>query len=184
MSTLRFFLRRLNSALLLAPLIMLTASAAPVEITMMIAPNARMRIVAQGATMSRLVDVLGLQVDRPIVDMTGLAGNYDITFEFAPDQAMLQAKMAAMGVPPPPPDGVGPTMPDNGPMASLFTALPEQLGLRLEARNVPVRTFVIDSADKPTVDAAGEPPPAPVAELAPVMRWKSSGESVVRAGRV
>ena len=38
---------------------------------MMMAPNARMRLVAQGATMPKLVDALGLQVDRPIVDMTG-----------------------------------------------------------------------------------------------------------------
>src|ERR1700761_55836 len=45
MSTLRFFFRRLRSLVALAPLVMLTASAAPVEITMMIAPNDPLRPV-------------------------------------------------------------------------------------------------------------------------------------------
>jgi uncharacterized protein (TIGR03435 family) len=124
----------------------------PRGMKMMVAPNAKMRIVAEGATISKLIDALGLQVDRPIVDMTGLTGKYDITLEFAPDQATLQAKMAAMGVPPPPPGGVSPTMPDDGPMASLFTALPEQLGLRLEARKGPVELLVIDSVEKTPTD--------------------------------
>ena len=119
---------------------------------MMIAPGARMRMVAEGTTIPKLVDALGMQVDRPIVDMTGLTGTYDVTLEFAPDPAILQAKMAAMGVPPPPPDGVGPTLADNGPLATIFTALPEQLGLRLEARKGPVELLVIDSVEKTPTD--------------------------------
>jgi uncharacterized protein (TIGR03435 family) len=120
----------------------------PRGMQMMVTPNAKMRIVAEGATVPKLIDALGVQVDRPIIDMTGLTGMYDIELEFAPDQAMLQAKMAAMGVPPPPPGGVSPTMSDDGPMASIFTALPEQLGLRLEARKGPVETLTIDSVEK------------------------------------
>jgi uncharacterized protein (TIGR03435 family) len=119
---------------------------------MMIAPGARMRMDAQGTTIPKLVDALGMQVDRPIVDMTGLTGTYDVTLEFAPDPAILQAKMASMGVPPPPPDGVGPTLADNGPLATIFTALPEQLGLRLEARKGPVELLVIDSVEKTPTD--------------------------------
>ena len=61
---------------------------------------------------------------------------------------MLQAKMGAMGVPPPAPDGVSPSLPDNGPLATIFTALPEQLGLRLEARKGPMETLIIDSVEK------------------------------------
>ena len=116
--------------------------------TMMIAPGGRMRMVAQGTTIPKLVDALGMQVDRPIVDMTELTGTYDITLEFAPDPAIMQAKMAALGVPPPPPDGVSPSLADNGPLATIFTALPEQLGLRLEARKGPVELLIIDSVEK------------------------------------
>jgi uncharacterized protein (TIGR03435 family) len=94
------------------------------------------------------VDALGLQVDLPIVDMTGLTGTYDTTLEFAAVPAILQAKMAAMGVPPPPPDGVSPSFPDNGPLATIFTALPEPLGLRLEARKGPMEMLVVDSVEK------------------------------------
>jgi uncharacterized protein (TIGR03435 family) len=114
--------------------------------TMMIAPGGRMRMVAQGTTIPKLVDALGMQLDRPIVDKTGLTGNYDITLEFAPDPAILQAKMAAMGVPPPPPDSAATT--DASPLATIFTALQEQLGLRLEARKGPMELLVIDSAEK------------------------------------
>jgi uncharacterized protein (TIGR03435 family) len=120
--------------------------------TMMIAPGGRMRMVAQGTTIPKLVDALGMQVDRPIVDMTGLTGTYDITLEFAPDPAILQAKMAAMGVPPPLPDGVSPSFPDNGALATIFTALPEQLGLRLEARKGPMEMLMIDSVEKTPTD--------------------------------
>jgi uncharacterized protein (TIGR03435 family) len=120
--------------------------------TMMVAPGGRMRMVAQGTTMPKLVDALGMQVDRPIVDMTGLTGTYDITLEFAPDPAILQSKMAAMGMPPPPPGGENPSLQDNGPLATIFTALPEQLGLRLEARKGPVELLVIDSAEKTSTD--------------------------------
>lgn len=120
--------------------------------TMMIAPGGRMRMVAAGTTIAKLVDALAMQLDRPIVDMTGLTGTYDITLEFAPDPAIMQAKMAAMGMPPPPPppDGAGPAASpaDSGPLATIFTALPEQLGLRLEARKGPVELLVVDSVEK------------------------------------
>ena len=128
------------------------AGRVPGGMTMMIAPGGRMRMVAKGTTIPKLVDALGMQVNRPIVDMTGLTGTYDITLEFAPDPAILQSKMAAMGVPPPPPGGENPTLADNGPLATIFTALPEQLGLRLEARKGPVELLVIDSVEKTPTD--------------------------------
>jgi uncharacterized protein (TIGR03435 family) len=124
--------------------------------TMMMAPGGRMRMVANGATMAKLIDALGMQLDRPIVDMTGLKGTYDITLEFAQDPAMMRAKMAAMGVAMPP--GPGPeaggasASADADAPATIFSALPDQLGLRLEARKGPVELLVIDSADKTPTD--------------------------------
>jgi uncharacterized protein (TIGR03435 family) len=120
---------------------------------MMMAPGGKMRMVANNATMSKFIDLLANQLDRPIVDMTGLTGTYDITLDFAPDPSIMQAKMAAMGGGPPPgpvPGGGGPegASPDPGGAATIFSALPDQLGLRLEARKGPVDLIVIDSARK------------------------------------
>jgi uncharacterized protein (TIGR03435 family) len=103
---------------------------------MMMVPGGRMRMILNGATMARFVDSLAGQLDRPLVDMTGLAGTYDIVLDFTPDAAGMQAKMAAMGVGPPP--GMTPGMPQDGrgpgsgvqnaESATIFTALPGATG--------------------------------------------------------
>jgi uncharacterized protein (TIGR03435 family) len=67
-----------------------------------------------------------------VLDRTGLTGLYDLELTWAPDQAP-----AAGG------DTSG---------VSVFTALQEQLGLKLEATTAPVDLVVIDSADRPTED--------------------------------
>lgn len=125
---------------------------------MMMAPGGRVRVVANGSSIAKFLDVLAMQLDRPIVDETGLKGAYDITLDFAPDPAVMQARMAAMGASPPPgmasggpmDGGRGPAAgaPDDNNAATIFTALTEQLGLRLEARKGPVDMLVIDSARK------------------------------------
>ena len=83
-------------------------------------------------TMAEFAETLGSDVDRPVIDMTGLEGAYDIRLEFAETRSTLPAAL-------------GPVAPD--PQASeLFTALTEQLGLRLESRRGPVEVLVVDSA--------------------------------------
>jgi uncharacterized protein (TIGR03435 family) len=118
---------------------------------MTMAPGGRLKLVANAATMSGFVQQISTQLDRPVVDMTSLKGTYDISLEFAPDPAIMQAKMAAMGMAMPPHD-MGPegqSAPgDSGPAASIFSALPDQLGLRLEARKGPVDLLVIDGVQK------------------------------------
>ena len=66
-------------------------------------------------------------VDRPVVDETGIAGVYDIKLRWSLDDRE-----------------------EKGP--SLFTAMQEQLGLRLEARKVPAKLVIIDKAEKPIED--------------------------------
>lgn len=99
-----------------------------------------MKMDLKSATMSAIVDMLGLQLDRPVVDMTGLTGSYDALMEFAPDPAIMAMKMGGIGQPPPAAD------PNNAP--TIFTALTDQLGLKLEARKGPVETVVVDSMEK------------------------------------
>jgi uncharacterized protein (TIGR03435 family) len=123
---------------------------------MMMAPGGKMRMVSNGTTMPRFIDILANQLDRPVLDMTGLTGTYDISLEFAPDSSGMQSKMAAMGMAPPPGaagDGGGSTGGTAGgateaPVATIFSALPEQLGLRLEARKGPVDSIIVDSVQK------------------------------------
>ena len=109
----------------------------------------RMRMVANGQPVSALIDTLANQLGRPVVDATGLKAKYDITLDFAPDG--LNGPMGGMS-PPPPPDGGGAV-----PMASasdgaggptIFAALQEQLGLKLEQRKGPVDLLVIDRLEK------------------------------------
>jgi bla regulator protein BlaR1 len=105
------------------------------------------RLEAKAAPISALAEVLGRQPDlggRLVVDRTGLQGKYDFTLEFAPDrpEPLLGTGGPPMGIQgPPPPD-------PNAP--SIFTAIQEQLGLKLDSSKGPVEILVINSIEKPT----------------------------------
>jgi uncharacterized protein (TIGR03435 family) len=93
---------------------------------------------------SRFLDTLAIFTDRIVLDKTGLTGKYDIDLLYTPDPAQFQAP------PGPPPPGLPPLPPidPNGP--SLFTALQEQLGLKLDSQKGPVQMFVIDHVERPS----------------------------------
>jgi uncharacterized protein (TIGR03435 family) len=95
---------------------------------------------ASAVTLSGLANVLGSFVGRPVVDRSGLDGAFDIELEFSPESraSFLPAEPGA-----PPPSGDGP---------SLFTAVQEQLGLKLVAGRAPVDVLVIERAERPTAD--------------------------------
>jgi uncharacterized protein (TIGR03435 family) len=111
----------------------------------------RTRMVCKGQPVSALLATLSSQLGRPVVDATGLKAKYDITLDFAPDGL----KGTAIMMPPPPPQHDG-APGGGGPMASapdaggptIFTALQEQLGLKLEQRKGPVDLLVIDRMEK------------------------------------
>jgi bla regulator protein BlaR1 len=90
-----------------------------------------------------LVRQLTLQVGRPVIDKTGLTGAYDFALEWTPEPG--QGGPESIGLPP---ALDFPRASDsNGP--SIFTALQEQLGLRLDAQKGPVDLIVVDRAEKP-----------------------------------
>jgi bla regulator protein blaR1 len=106
--------------------------------------NGRGSIEAHGSSMKNLTHALSPQVDRTILDKTGLTGSYDYTLKWTPDF-----------LPPPPPGGSqgGPPSGDSPPDAngpSLFTAIQEQLGLKLEPQKGPVDVIVIDHIEQPS----------------------------------
>ena len=97
----------------------------------------RGQITANAMPLSRLTPVLSALVRRPVIDKTGLINRYDFILTFTPD--VFQSGPPAPGAPPP----VDTDTP------SLFAALQEQLGLKLEPTKGPVEQLVVDRAEKP-----------------------------------
>ena len=93
-------------------------------------------VVGSPASMEQLTRNLVGGVGRIVVDKTGLKGYYDFTINFAPEAPPQPGA-------PPPPDTSAP---------SLFTAMQEQLGLKLEPGREPIDVLVIDRAVRPSAD--------------------------------
>lgn len=104
--------------------------------------------VGQGTTVSRLVEALATVLDRPLLDKTGITGNYDFTLDWSPNpSAALQN-------------------------VSLFAALEQQLGLKIEEHESPVEVLVIDRAEKPSqIESRADAPPARPASSRKYLRW-------------
>ena len=91
-----------------------------------------------------LVDALSQQLGRTVLDQTGLKGFYDFELKWTPEggaPAGFGGPLPPGVVPPPPPDPNGPT---------IYTAVQEQLGLRIDSQKGPVDILVIDRAEKPS----------------------------------
>ena len=104
----------------------------------------------QEVRLGGLADVLSRLLDRPVVDMTETKGAFNIKLDWAQDLSMLAGKGGVMVMPAgggEGPRGEPPAASDpSGP--SIFTAVQEQLGLKLEPRKAPVEILVIDHAEK------------------------------------
>jgi uncharacterized protein (TIGR03435 family) len=79
-------------------------------------------------------------LDRPVVDQTGLAGRWDFVLKWTPDDSQF----AAMGVKAPPPSDAADAPPP------LYTAIREQLGLKLSSEKTAVDVIAIDHVDHPS----------------------------------
>lgn len=96
-------------------------------------------VTVTGANMLEVATYLTRRVGRPVVDLTGLKGLYDFMLDWAPGEGEASLE-------PPDPDRPRSSDPSAGP--SLFTALQEQLGLKLENKRLPVEILVVDHAEK------------------------------------
>jgi uncharacterized protein (TIGR03435 family) len=95
-------------------------------------------ISARKMTMTQLANLFSRFLNRFVIERTGLVGDFDVDLVYTPDQMPT-----GLGGGPPPVTG-----PSDGP--SIFTALQEQLGLKLESTKGPVDVLVVDRADRPS----------------------------------
>lgn len=110
-------------------------------------PSGPGRIVARGFGIGPLVAILNIGskvLGRQIIDQTGLTGGFDIDLTYTPD-ALSAAALANRQGPPPPQAGL---VDPHGP--TLFQALQDQLGLKVEARKQALEMMVVDSIEPPT----------------------------------
>jgi uncharacterized protein (TIGR03435 family) len=99
----------------------------------------RIVMPARNATMSDLARLMQRAIlDRPVVDKTGLSGKYDFDLEWAPDETQFGGEVPAASA--------------DAPSAPLFSAIQQQLGLRLEATRGPVAALVVDTAERPSAN--------------------------------
>jgi uncharacterized protein (TIGR03435 family) len=96
----------------------------------------------QNATMEEFAGVMQAHLDRPVVDQTGLKGRFDFQLQWTPDETP-SASPGGPGEPPKPPERAD-SLPD------LFTAIQQQLGLKLESTKAQVDILVIDKVEKPS----------------------------------
>lgn len=104
----------------------------------------RGEINGQNVTTAMLADMLSRITGRSVIDKTGLAGSYDFTLKYTPEGAapMLKPGGGADGADAPPPA--------ESDRPSIFVAVQEQLGLKLESQRGPVDLYVIDKIEKPS----------------------------------
>ncbi|MDE3150439.1 MAG: TIGR03435 family protein [Acidobacteriota bacterium] len=100
-------------------------------------------LTVRNATMGNFAQLMQSTVlDRPVVDQTGLTGKWDFLLKWTPDQSQF----GGMGVRVPPPSDAADAPPP------LFTAMPEQLGLKLDAGKAQVEVLVLDHVEKPSAN--------------------------------
>ncbi|MBV8895922.1 MAG: TIGR03435 family protein [Acidobacteriaceae bacterium] len=108
--------------------------------------NGRGEVTVAYGDMPMFVNVLSHIVGRVVVDKTGLAGKYDFTLKWTPDES--QGMMGPPGAGPGPGGAAPPPADPSGP--SIFTALQEQLGLKLDSQKAPTDVLVIQHVERPS----------------------------------
>jgi uncharacterized protein (TIGR03435 family) len=110
--------------------------------------DGRMRMEAERATMTVLAETLTRFMDRPVVDMTELKGNYHVVLDLSMDDLKNAAKAAGMGAMMASAEGGKPSGEASDPSGSSIFMSMQQMGLKLEARKAPLPVIVIDHLEK------------------------------------
>jgi len=103
----------------------------------------RGEISGQNVQISSIADQLSSILGRTVVDKTGLAGDYDFTLKYTPDMPQAQP-----GFGNPQDSTAAPPADPSAP--SIFVAVQEQIGLKLEPQKGPVDVYVVDRVEKPS----------------------------------
>jgi uncharacterized protein (TIGR03435 family) len=99
----------------------------------------RLLMPARNVAMSDFVSVLQRAIlDRPVVDRTSLKGRFDFDLEWAPDETQFGGAISAAS--------------EDAPSPPLFSAIQQQLGLKLTATRGPLEAFVVDKAEHPSAN--------------------------------
>jgi uncharacterized protein (TIGR03435 family) len=93
------------------------------------------RLPAKAVSMPMLAEALTIVLDRPVIDGTGLRGKYDFDLAWMPEPDQF--------------DGHGSAAPSDANAPNIFTAMQEQLGLRLDSRKGSVQSLIVDHAERP-----------------------------------
>ena len=99
----------------------------------------RVLLPARNATMGEFTSLMQRAIlDRPVVDKTGLSGKYDFDLEWAPDESQFGGDLSPASA--------------DAPSPPFFTAIQQQLGLKLEATRGPVEALVVDTVERPSAN--------------------------------
>ena len=110
--------------------------------------DGRMHMEAAKMTMAGLADAATSFVGRPVIDMTELKGNYQVTLDLSMDDLKNVARAAGMTMPGGPGGDGGKGLVDaSDPSGSTIFASIQQMGLKLESRKAPLPFIVIDHVE-------------------------------------
>jgi uncharacterized protein (TIGR03435 family) len=103
------------------------------------------RMMMRNGTMAEFAQVMQGVLDRPVVDQTGLKDRYDFVLKWTPDESQYGGRI-------PPPNSGDSSTANADELPPLFTAIQEQLGLKLDAMKAPAKVMVIESVQKPSAN--------------------------------
>ena len=102
------------------------------------------RMMMRNGSMEEFAQMMQGILDRPVLDQTGLKDRYDLSLKWTPDQSQYGGRIPAQNS-----DN---SAADSDTLPSLFTAIQQQLGLKLDAMKAPAKVMVIESVEKPSAN--------------------------------
>jgi uncharacterized protein (TIGR03435 family) len=105
-------------------------------------------VIVQALPMSFVANNLAMHLNQPVVDRTGLTGDYDFTLRFSPKGEIAVHNNEQTGAK----ETTMPVSSISAHNAALLSAIEEQLGLKLEPQTIPLPVLVIDRAEKPAAN--------------------------------